>query len=236
MATPAGAAAWSPEYLFALADRADIHAGTAGHGSRVALYTAALLKALRVPVAEAATIVAAARLHDIGKLAVAADTLTMRAPLTTWQRRDVRDHVRHGANLLLRGFAFAGASTLVLYHHEHIDGSGYPDGLPGESIPLGSRVIAVADAFDAMSSNRPYRAALQRAQACGLLLQGAGSQWDSELVTAFLDRVVPLLERFPCQGRTALAQVLVPEHGPPGFRHAVPSAPTPSPRLASAQA
>jgi HD-GYP domain-containing protein (c-di-GMP phosphodiesterase class II) len=98
----------------------------------------------------------------------------------------VRMHSRLGADFLLRQPGMAAVHPQVRHHHERVDGSGYPRGLAGEAIPFGSRLIAIADSFDAMLSNRPYRQALGLAQARQRLTRGAGSQWDAVMVDLFL--------------------------------------------------
>ena len=99
----------------------------------------------------------------------------------------MRRHTVLGAEVLTRFRLFRPGAEIVRHHHERWDGGGYPDGLAGEAIPLGARIVAVVDSFDAMTSNRPYRRALSRRVALRRISEGAGSQWDPRVVAAFLD-------------------------------------------------
>ena len=113
-------------------------------------------------------------------------------------------HRAAGGMMLHHVAMFADVAGWVRGHHEHYDGSGYPDGLAGERIPLGARIIAVSDAYDAMTTTRPYRVALPHAEAVARLRAGRGSQWDTRVVDAFL----ALLERRPEQRRGEAVPVL----------------------------
>jgi putative two-component system response regulator len=99
-------------------------------------------------------------------------------------------HTEIGARILRQFHLFSSGANIVLHHHESFDGSGYPHGLAGDAIPIGARVVAVADAFDAMTSDRPYRAALSVEEAIGRLRDGAGQQWDPIVVDALLGLLV----------------------------------------------
>jgi len=128
----------------------------------------------------------AALVHDLGKIQVDPAILTKPGPLTPAEWEQIRQHPIHGANILRPVPALAPVIPAVLHHHERWDGKGYPDGLAGEQIPLPARIIAVADAFDAMTSARPYRRPLTREQALEELRRGAGTQFDPALVELFL--------------------------------------------------
>ncbi|HWM13329.1 MAG TPA: diguanylate cyclase [Gaiellaceae bacterium] len=130
----------------------------------------------------------AALLHDIGKIAIPDTVLQKPGCLEPDERLLVRSHVQFGYSLL-EGLGIEPVDTWVLHHHEHWDGSGYPDGLSGEAIPFGSRVILVADAFDAMITHRTYRPALGPQDALAELRRQAGAQFDSAVVAA-LERCV----------------------------------------------
>lgn len=128
----------------------------------------------------------AAFLHDVGKVCLPFQVLTKSGLLTDEEWAHVRRHPIYGANLL-RAFQAADPVVLaVLHHHERWDGTGYPSGLAGEQIPLLSRIIAVADSFDAMISHRPYRRALILEQAIREMEEGAGTQFDPDIVGLFL--------------------------------------------------
>src|SRR4051794_34787582 len=126
----------------------------------------------------------AARLHDIGKLAVPDAILHKPGPLTELEWERMRRHSALGASMLADVPGLEPLAPLVRSHHEHWDGSGYPDGLAGQEIPLVSRVVAACDAFHAMSTDRPYRGALDVNAALAELIAGSGSQFDPEVVAA----------------------------------------------------
>ncbi len=129
----------------------------------------------------------AALLHDIGKIDVSVDVLKKVGGLNPAEWRQVRQHASQGAVLVDRvGGVLRTAVPLILNHHERMDGSGY-NGLRGEEIPVGARIIAVADAYDAMTTDRPYRRALDRSTACNALQEGVGTQFDDDVVVAFLE-------------------------------------------------
>jgi len=165
---------------------------TGGHSRRVTEYSAAILRALGLNGPEIDLIVTAARVHDIGKIGTPDAILNKPGKLTPEERTVMEQHPVAGAALLTRYRDFARGVALVRHHHESWDGTGYPDGLAGTEIPFGARVIAVADSFDAMTSDRPYRRGLPIAQTAAILRAGRGTQWDATLVDAFL-RTLDLL-------------------------------------------
>jgi len=126
-------------------------------------------------------------LHDVGKVAVPATILSKPGPLTPAELAQVRAHPSVGVRLLAREEAARPALGCVLYHHERWDGGGYPTGLAGADIPVEARLLAIADAYDAMTSDRPYRPALAPEAALEEVDRCAGSQFDPELATAFLE-------------------------------------------------
>ena len=126
-------------------------------------------------------------LHDIGKVAVPERILTKRGPLTDAERREVERHPVIGERILSSVDFLRDVLPLVRHEHERWDGKGYPDGLADEQIPLGSRIILACDAYDAMTSDRPYRPAMSEAEARAELLAGAGTQFDERVVTALLE-------------------------------------------------
>lgn len=130
-------------------------------------------------------------LHDAGKVGVPERILNKPGPLTAAEWRVMRTHPLIGYQMVGASSFLRPAAEVIRYHHEMFDGSGYPEGLRGEEIPLAARVFAVVDAFDAMTTDRPYRAALSLDQAAEELEKMAGSQFDPEVVRAF----VPLCER-----------------------------------------
>jgi diguanylate cyclase (GGDEF)-like protein len=131
----------------------------------------------------------AAAFHDIGKVAVPERILNKPGPLNEAERREVERHVEVGAEILAEVDFLEGVLPLLRHSHEHWDGGGYPDGLAGDRIPLGARVILVCDAHDAMTADRPYRRALAADTARDEIRAAAGRQFDSRVATAFLDAV-----------------------------------------------
>jgi diguanylate cyclase (GGDEF)-like protein/putative nucleotidyltransferase with HDIG domain len=167
-------------------DRRDAFTGS--HSGRVAAVSTAIAEQLRLPRAEVDLIRLAASLHDLGKLAVPEELLQKPAELTTAEWLVVRRHPEIG-HRMLESLGVAPVADWVLHHHERWDGSGYPDGLAGEDIPLGSRIILVASAFDAMMFGRLYRRPLTREEACAEIERCSGTQFDPQVVRAFFAAV-----------------------------------------------
>ena len=158
-----------------------------GHSERVTELAVAVARRLRWGDDEIETLELGGVLHDIGKVAISQEVLCKPASLTPEEREEVEVHPSVGAVLVERWQPALGAVPYVLYHHERWDGRGYPRGLACDEIPLGARLLAIADAFDAMTSRRAYREALPPHVACAELERCAGTQFDPELVEAFLD-------------------------------------------------
>jgi HD-GYP domain-containing protein (c-di-GMP phosphodiesterase class II) len=125
-------------------------------------------------------------LHDIGKIGIPDSVLNKPSAFTPEDRAVMEQHSEKGADLLAGYIDFARGAQIVLSHHERWDGAGYPNRRKGHEIPFGARVIAVADSFDAMTTDRPYRKARTVMQALQILRDGSGSQWDPEIVTALI--------------------------------------------------
>jgi GAF domain-containing protein len=159
---------------------------TRGHSERVTDIAVAIGEALAVGQEEMDTLRSAAVLHDIGKIGVAEQILRKPGPLNDQEWDMMRNHSQFGADIVMPVSSLQRAVPVILHHHERWDGSGYPDLLRGESIPLGSRILAVADAYEAMTSNRAYRKAMPAEQAQAILEEGAGLQWDPRVVKAFM--------------------------------------------------
>ncbi|MHB8169853.1 MAG: response regulator [Thermoleophilia bacterium] len=160
---------------------------TSGHSERVSEYGVMLARWLGLTVDQQEIIRNAGVLHDIGKIGISETILQKPGPLSTKELLAVQDHPAIGekickplrsANLLL---------TVIRHHQERYDGDGYPDHLSGGDIPIEARVISVVDAFDAMTSPRPYRPPMSQPQAIDTLRREAGKQWDPGIVTAFID-------------------------------------------------
>ncbi|HLZ27155.1 MAG TPA: HD-GYP domain-containing protein [Chloroflexota bacterium] len=173
--------------LFNLADILDARDPyTHGHSLRVGQYAEKLALAMDLPGDDAHLIFLAGRLHDIGKCAIQNEVLMKPGPLTDDEREHMCIHPEVGSSMLASFSLFRECARYVRGHHERWDGTGYPDGLAGETIPLGARIIAVADAFDAMTTTRPYRKAMPIYEAYRRLEESAGAQWDARVITAFL--------------------------------------------------
>ncbi|MCC7105387.1 MAG: HD-GYP domain-containing protein [Chloroflexi bacterium] len=162
---------------------------TGGHSSRVAGAACALARELDWGQREIDDLEVGALLHDAGKIGVSDAILRKRGPLDEEEWREMRRHPEIGAGLLSRTVTLRPAHPTALHHHERLDGAGYPRGLRGDEIPLAARVVAIADAFDAMVSTRSYRTALPLEFALAELEQHAGSQFDPAIVPAFVASV-----------------------------------------------
>jgi putative nucleotidyltransferase with HDIG domain len=155
------------------------------HSQRVATHAVRTARQMRLPDREVEVIRLAARVHDLGKIAVPDEVLHKEGRLSDTEFALMKKHPETGAEILAKFKQYRRGRELVLAHHERIDGLGYPRGLAGPAIALGARVIAVADSWDAMTSNRPYRAALAPEVALAELFRGRGIQWDPAVVDAF---------------------------------------------------
>jgi hypothetical protein len=166
---------------------------TGGHLRRVSEYAVAVGQKLGLRGRDLETLHYASLLHDVGKLGVPESVLRKEGPLDENETGLMRQHPEIGARMLERLELLRGAAPLVLHHQERFDGEldgqhpGYPKGIAGEEIPLGARIIAVVDAFDAMTTTRPYREALPVEEAASVLLREKGRQFDPRVVDAFLD-------------------------------------------------
>jgi len=163
---------------------------TTGHSERVSTYAVELARHLHWDDYEIEKLSIAALLHDIGKVGIPDAILLKPLPLNDMEYSIMQMHPEFSANIVAKVENLHDIVPWIRFHHEYVDGSGYPYGLKGNDIPLGARVLAVADAFDAMTSDRPYRKALQLDQVEEILRQGAGKQWDAaivELAIRYLD-------------------------------------------------
>jgi HD-GYP domain-containing protein (c-di-GMP phosphodiesterase class II) len=171
--------------LVSLVDLRDAYTGS--HSSRVAGYVRATGLRMGLPDAQLDNVVMAALLHDIGKIGVPDHVLLKPGRLTEEEFGHIRKHPELGWMALKNIEDFKSISLMVLHHHERMDGAGYPGGLKGSAIPLGSRIIAVADSYDALTTNRPYRSARTKQQAVDELLRCVDSQFDARVLNAFWD-------------------------------------------------
>jgi HD-GYP domain-containing protein (c-di-GMP phosphodiesterase class II) len=160
---------------------------TQGHGARVAALAEPVARLLGWDGERIAGLRFGGPLHDIGKITVRAEVLRKSGPLTMAELTEIRTHPTAGAALVAPLRSARHALPYVLFHHERWDGSGYPSGLRGRSIPMEARVLGVADAFDAMTSARPYRQALSTDRALAEIANCAGTQFDPTVAELFLE-------------------------------------------------
>jgi putative nucleotidyltransferase with HDIG domain len=153
------------------------------HSESVASYSERIARAMQLPKRDIETIRLAGLLHDIGKIKMEHRELLLKPTrLTDQEKEALREHAVFGARMAGQVPSLREASEIVMYHHERMDGTGYPDRLPGDRIPIGARIIMAADAFDAMTTDRVYRKALPRHRAIEELKRHAGTQFDPEVV------------------------------------------------------
>ena len=182
------------------------------HAKRVRRYATAL--AVKIGIADRdvlRTIETAALFHDVGKLAIPDRLLGKSGPLTSEEYEHVKQHAAIGADLL-SGLSFPGPlAILVRHHHENWDGTGYPDRLRRDDIPLGARALAIADCYDALTSDRPYRRALTHPAAMSMISDRRGSMFDPRMADAFLEIVQGLR---PVSAYAWSAKLPLRVHGP----------------------
>jgi HD-GYP domain-containing protein (c-di-GMP phosphodiesterase class II) len=159
---------------------------TLGHGARVAALAEPIALELGWDRERVRSLRFAAPLHDVGKVKVRPQLLGKAGPLTLEERAEIRSHPEAGARLVLPLRRFHDALPYVLFHHERWDGDGYPAGLSGLRIPIEARILAIADAFDAMISPRPYRRSLTHELALAEVEEGAGTQFDPVAAELFV--------------------------------------------------
>jgi putative nucleotidyltransferase with HDIG domain len=159
---------------------------TSGHSRRVTEYAMLMARVLDLSEEEIENIDRAGLLHDIGKIGIRLESLNKPGKITEEEHEMFKDHTLMGKQILETIDFLKDIVPLVLYHHEWWDGSGYPEGIKGEQIPLGARILAIADSYDAMTSDRPYRKALDQDVAVRELKKYAGTQFDPALVDIFI--------------------------------------------------
>ena len=173
--------------LEALGDALDLKdSETEGHSKRVTAYTIALARAMGISPSQIKIIARGAFLHDIGKMAIPDDILRKPGKLTEEEQAVMREHCSRGYHMLRKIPFLSEAAEIVFSHQEHYDGSGYPSGLSGGEIPVGSRIFAIADTLDAITSDRPYRKARSFDNAREEILKHSGTQFDPSVVEIFL--------------------------------------------------
>jgi putative nucleotidyltransferase with HDIG domain len=167
---------------------------TKGHSVRVARYAVAISRALDLRDEDVERIEYASLLHDLGKVGISRALLAKESALTDFEFDQIRQHPDIGAHILESVPFLADVRPIVQYHHERIDGAGYGQGLAGDAIPLAARVLAVADSYDAMTSERPYRHALTHEAAVAELEAGVDRQFDADVVRAFVAAIPEMSE------------------------------------------
>ena len=195
----------------ALAAALEAGDGDAAGPGRMVEWATAVGRRLGMAADELRSLRLAAIFHDIGKVSVAGEVLAKRGPLTDEERAEVRRHAEAGERILASVDFLEEVRPFVRSAHEHWDGSGYPDGLAGEAIPLGARIVHACDAYDAMTQARPYREPMSAVDARAQLVAGAGTQFDRRVVLALID---------------VLQSEAPPEPTPGGERHAAALRPT----------
>jgi putative two-component system response regulator len=171
----------------ALADALDAKCDyTSGHSLRVSRFAVLIGRALGLPTETLKDVELAGVLHDIGKIGVPESILWKPAKLTEEEHKIMSEHPIKSAQIIGELSGLVRAREFVLHHHEFMDGSGYPDGLKGDAIPLGARIILVADAYDAMTTDRPYRKAIGHHRALKELREKSGTQFDPQMVNALI--------------------------------------------------
>ena len=178
--------------LVSLIDLRDRYTG--GHSQRVANYVRGIGMQMCLPDDQIETIVFSASLHDIGKIGVPDHILLKPGTLDDEEFAWIRKHPEWGWIAIRNVDGFQEAALLILHHHERLDGAGYPSRLKGNEIPLGARMIAVADSYDALTTNRPYRTARTRVEALNELFRCSNTQFDPQVLNAFaayLERTRP---------------------------------------------
>ena len=162
---------------------------TRGHSERVSKYAAVIAKSMNLSKSEIEGIRVAGILHDIGKIGVPEGILLKFAPLTDAEFSVIKEHPVASAKIIEKAEFPWEIKPLVYHHHEKCDGSGYPNGLKGKDIPLGARILAVADAYEALLADRPYRRGFPKEKALEIIKEAAGTQLDPEIVPVFLELV-----------------------------------------------
>jgi response regulator RpfG family c-di-GMP phosphodiesterase len=169
---------------------------TSGHSERVCYYSDFISKHLSLSPKERNELQIASYLHDIGKIGISHRFINKKGSLTSTDWAVIKQHAEKSVELLSPLNLSPNILASIQHHHEHYDGTGYPDGLAGEQIPLGSRIIAISDSYDSMTSVRPYRKPLSNGEAKNEIIKNAGLQFDPSLVSIFIDVLKEMEEIF----------------------------------------
>ena len=184
---------------------------TYGHSLHLAGYAVALAEKMRLPKQQVEDIRRGALLHDVGKIFISQGILQKRDALYTDEFETVKQHAAIGAAVVSKVKGLENVAEIVRHHHERFDGCGYPDGLADDRIPLGARLVAVVDAFGAMTEERPYRKMLTMEEALAELERGAGGQFDPRVVEVFARLARGRATQWPMahDGNHLLAEVVI---------------------------
>ncbi len=169
---------------------------TSGHSERVCYYSDFISKRLSLSPKDRSELQIASYLHDIGKIGISNRFINKKGTLTPTDWAIIKQHTKKSIELLIPLNLSTSILSYIQHHHERFDGTGYPDGLAGEQIPLGARIIAISDSYDSMTSDRPYRRPLSNGDAKNELMKNAGKQFDPTLVSLFLDVLKEMEEVF----------------------------------------
>lgn len=208
---------------------------TAGHSAAVAVYARDIARRLGLSDEDQQLAHLSGLLHDIGKVGLPAGILEKAGPLTLHERRQMEEHSVIGERILSKVIDYGEIARIVRYHHERIDGNGYPDGLLGAEIPVISKIIGVADAYNAMTSGRPYRDAMPSRVARMRLAQAVETQFDTSVVAAFEAILASSPESY-LSGLHADFAIEAQKHATPTDDPVDPAAPSPDPAASSAAA
>ena len=157
-----------------------------GHSERVTDIAVDIARHMKLPESDLHILRTAGKLHDIGKITISDSILSKTEKLTPSDWAEIHLHTIRGVEIVMPLKFLEPGISLIRNHHEKYDGGGYPDGLRGDSIPLLARVVTVADAFDAMTSDRPYRAGMPLEKVVGIFREGRGTQWAADVVDILL--------------------------------------------------
>jgi len=186
--------------IFALAKTIELKDHTTGeHVERTVHYVMKIAKAMDFSNEDTELLKEAAILHDLGKIGISESILNKKSKLTKKEYEEIKRHPQIGADIIRPVQFLRNLIPHIFYHHERWDGLGYPTGIKGEEIPLGARIIAIADVFEALTSNRPYRKAYSREKAVNIIKKGSGTQFDPRVVTVFL-KILGEESRSPAKG------------------------------------
>lgn len=178
----------SIESIFAFAKTIELKDHyTGNHVERTVYYANEIAKRLRLPAEDIKLIEQASILHDLGKIGISEKILLKKGPLTRKEFKKIKNHPKIGVDIIRPIQSFHGLVPLILYHHERWDGKGYPFGLKGNEIPIGARIIAIADVYEALISDRPYRKALPKKEALRIIKENSGKQFDPKIADILIE-------------------------------------------------